>query len=83
MSEWTVVVLPSLDIVRRKAGSKSKYKVSALSKSIALDAFFPRFAREMILDDLARHDAGPASSIRDARPLRYPRDTVRFDEEMQ
>jgi hypothetical protein len=78
-----VVDLPSLEMVQRKEGSKSKYNASAFCKSIGLAAFFPRFAKEIILHDFAILDSGPACSIRDLRPFRYPRDTVRFDEEMQ
>jgi hypothetical protein len=78
-----VVDLPSLEMVQRKEGSKSKYNVSAFCKSIGLAAFFPRFAKEIILHDFAILDPGPAFSIRDSRPFRYPRDTMRFDEEMQ
>jgi hypothetical protein len=64
-------------------GSKSKYNVSAFCRRIGLAAFFPRFAKEITLHDCAIIDAGPAFSIRDTRPFRYPRDTARFDEEMQ
>jgi hypothetical protein len=70
-------------MIQRKEGSKSKYNVSAFCRSIGLAAFFPRFAKEMILHDCETVDAGPAFSIRDSRPSRYPRDTVRFDEEIQ